>query len=224
MDYQRNELLAALPSRLFELVKDSGSLESFVLGQVIQDEHEEVGSVYFPLSGMFSRLVVMKTGQMVESAVVGREGAVGARAGLGLYKSIARFVAQLPTEALVISAIKFRKLVAQSDPLRDLCVKSTDALLDQVSVTAACNSIHVVEARFCRWLLHTADRAESNEFTLTQELLSEMLSVRRTSVTDIASQFRKKGILSYARGNMKIVNRRAIEGAACECYRMLKKR
>jgi len=162
VDPSRNNLLAAVPHRWFDLQVEQSNVLSFPQGEAMQTEHEEVASVYFPLSGMVSLLVVMKDGRTVESAVIGREGVTGARAGLGLHTSVARVVAQLPMSALVISAIALRKLVSQSDEIQDLCVKSTDTLLKQVSVTAACNSLHVVEARFCRWLLHTSDRAESD--------------------------------------------------------------
>jgi Crp-like helix-turn-helix domain len=134
-----------------------------------------------------------------------------------------RTVAQLPVHVLAIPADQFRTLVAASTVISELCLRNTDVLLDQTRITAACNSFHDVEARFCRWLLHTADRAESNQFVLKQELLSEMLGVRRTYVTNVASGLQKRGIISCSRGNMRFLNRRALQSLSCECYGLLKR-
>src|SRR5207253_5109473 len=119
----------------------------------------------------------------IETTTVGREGVVGAMAGLGLYKSLVRVVVQLRLAASRIGASQFRKAVAASEAIRDLSVHFSEVLLTQARVTAACNALHPVEARLCRWLLQSADRAGSDTVALTQELLAEMLGVRRTSVT-----------------------------------------
>lgn len=124
----------------------------------------------------------------IETATVGREGVVGAMAGLGLYKSLVRAVAQLPIGVSKIPATQFRKVAASSDAIGNLCINYNEVLLSQARVTCACNALHVIEARFCRWLLQTADRAASDTVALTQEFLAEMLGVRRTSVTEVASK------------------------------------
>lgn len=222
MDPLRNKLLADLPRALLDPVLAKATHVSFTQGDVLQNESEEVDAVYFPLSGMLSLLVVMRDGQTIEISVAGREGAVGSRAGLGLHISRFRIVAQLPSEALRLSASDFRKLVASSGAIRDLCIKEMDALIFQNGITAACNSRHVVEQRFSRWLLHTADRAESDSFAITQELLSIMLGVRRTTVTDVAKAFQDRGIIQYSRGKLRILDRAALERTACECYETLK--
>ena len=218
-----NKLLALLPLEDLNSITGASSLATFAQGDVVQKEGRSVTTIYFPLSGMFSLLVVLKGGRTVETCVVGREGMVGARAGLGQQTSRVRTVAQLPVHALAIPADHFRALVAASTVMSELCLRNTDVLLDQTRITAACNSFHGVEARFCRWLLHTADRAESNQFALKQELLSEMLGVRRTYVTNVASGLQKRGIISYSRGNMQLLNRRALQSLSCECYRLLKR-
>ena len=172
-------------------------------------------------SGMLSLLVVMRDGKAIETATVGREGVVGAMAGLGLYKSSVRVVVQLPMSVTKIAASQFRKAVDHSNAIRDLCVQYNEVLLVQARVTAACNALHPVESRFCRWLLQSADRAESNTVQLTQEFLAEMLGVRRTSVTEVATNIQKLGAITYSRGVIHIVDRGALEGLACECYRTL---
>jgi CRP-like cAMP-binding protein len=107
--------------------------------------------------------------------------------------------------------------------ISELCLRNTDVLLDQTRITAACNSFHGVEERFCRWLLHTADRAESDHFVMKQEVLSEMMGVRRTSVTDVANRLQKQGTIAYSRGKMELLDRGVLQGLSCECYRLLKR-
>jgi CRP-like cAMP-binding protein len=132
-------------------------------------------------------------------------------------------VAQLPVQALKISAKDFRAMVADSSALAEMCLRNADILLDQARITAACNSLHGVEQRFCRWLLHTADRAESDHFVLKHELLSEMLGVRRTYVTDVASGLQKRGAIAYSRGKIQILDRHMLQDLSCECYGLLKR-
>jgi hypothetical protein len=130
-------------------------------------------------------------------------------AGLGLYKSLVRVVVQLPITASKITSPHFRKAADKSDAVRNLCINFNEVLLSQARITAACNAVHLIEARFCRWLLQSADRAASNTLTLTQELLAEMLGVRRTSVTEVASKIQGSGAISYSRGVIKILDRPA---------------
>ncbi|MES5484468.1 Crp/Fnr family transcriptional regulator [Bradyrhizobium sp. INPA03-11B] len=219
----RNGLLALLPRRdLRSLTAKSGVVE-FTQGDVVQKEREEVTDIYFPLSGMLSLLVVLRDGRMAETSVVGREGLIGARAGLGSQASLVRVVAQLPVRALRISMEDFRAILASSSAMAEICLKNADVLLDQARITAACNSLHLVEERFCRWLLHTADRAESDQFDLKQELLSQMLGVRRTTITDTAKDIQKRGAITYSRGKLQILNRRLLLANSCECYELLKR-
>jgi CRP-like cAMP-binding protein len=152
---------------------------------------------------------------------VGREGVIGAMAGLGLYRSLVRAVVQLPLPASRIPATAFRRAVAASDALRDLCIRYNEVMLTQARVTAACNALHPVEERFCRWLLQSSDRAASDTVTLTQELLAEMLGVRRTSVTEVARKIQDKGAITYARGVITILDRAQLERFSCECYATL---
>jgi CRP-like cAMP-binding protein len=194
---------------------------TFSQNMVLLETGDEVDQIYFPHNGMLSLLAVMRDGKAIETATVGREGVVGAMAGLGLYKSMVRVVVQLPMTASRISSPHFRKAVAGSEPLRNLCIHYNEVLLTQARVTAACNALHPVEARFARWLLQSADRAGSDVVGLTQELLAEMLGVRRTSVTEVAGKLQADGIISYSRGVIKIIDRPALERVSCECYQTL---
>jgi CRP-like cAMP-binding protein len=216
-----NKLLASLPRDAFELLAPVLSTVSLAQGIVLAEPGDEFDHVYFPHSGMLSLLAVMKDGKAIETATVGREGLVGGMAGLGLYKSLVRVVVQLPLTASKISAAHFRKTADKSDAVRNLCINFNEVLLSQARVTAACNALHLIEPRFCRWLLQSADRAASNTVTLTQELLAEMLGVRRTSVTEVASRIQGSGAISYSRGVIKILDRPALESLACECYQTL---
>lgn len=217
-----NRLLAALPRADFGLLQPHISLQVLDQGMRLLDAGDEVDAVYFPLNGMLSLLVVMQDGRAIETATVGREGAVGAMAGLGLYVSRVKVVVQLPTVIARVAASQFRKVVAGSPALRDVCVHFNEALLAQARITAACNALHQVDARFCRWLLQTVDRAESDTLSLTQELLSQMLGVRRTSVTEVAGRFQAEGLISYSRGVIRILDRPALEARTCECYETMK--
>jgi CRP-like cAMP-binding protein len=216
-----NKLLASLPRSQFNLLVPHLTVATLVQGGVVFETGDEVDQVYFPHNGMFSLLAVMRDGKAIETATVGREGVIGAMAGLGLYTSLVRVVVQLPLTASKIASSQFRKAVTASEPLRDLCIHYNEVLLTQARITAACNALHPVEARFCRWLLQSADRADGDTITLTQELLAEMLGVRRTSVTEVAGKVQHEGVITYSRGVIKILDRDGLERLSCECYETL---
>jgi CRP-like cAMP-binding protein len=217
-----NKLLAALPRNDFQLLLGHLALVQFPQGEVLYEAGAEVDQVYFPVSGMVSLVVVMRDGKAIETATVGREGVVGAMSGLGLHVTHVRAIAQLPMFAGKMSSTVLRKVARNSKPVAGLCVKYNEMLLAHARVTAACNALHKVEARFCRWLLQTRDRAESDTFTLTQEFLAEMLGVRRTSVTEVAQKIQEAGAISYSRGTIKINDLNALKAMACECYETLR--
>jgi CRP-like cAMP-binding protein len=216
-----NKLLAALPRSHFELLEPHMMTIALEQGTGLSQPGDEIVDVYFPLDGMLSLLAVMRDGKAIETATVGREGVVGAMAGLGLYKSLVRVVVQLPLNAIKISAAHFRKVVKKSDVIRDLCISYNEVLLSQARVTAACNALHPIEQRFCRWLLQSADRAGGDKIGLTQEFLAEMLGVRRTSVTEIAGKIQDRGVISYSRGMITILDRKGLEKLSCECFQTL---
>ena len=217
-----NRLLAALSlaesARLTPFLKTI-SLEQ---GVVLNEPGDEMDSIIFPHSGMVSLLAIMKDGSAVETATIGREGVVGAMAGLGLHTTLTRAVVQTPLVASQIAAAQFRKAVELSSELRDVIVRYNDALLGQVQITAACNALHPIQARLARWILQTKDRVDGEIIPLTQQLLSEMLGVRRSSVSEVATQLQAAGFIHYTRGSIEITNREGLEKAACECYQTIR--
>jgi CRP-like cAMP-binding protein len=213
-----NRLLASLPRGDFDRLLPHLATVPLAQGLVLSESGDEVDQIYFPHFGMISLLAVLRDGKAIETATVGREGVVGAMAGLGLYKSLVRVVVQMPMACSKIAATHFRTIATTSDAVRNLSIRYNEVLLSQARVTAACNALHSIEARFCRWLLQCADRAGSDTVPLTQEFLAEMLGVRRTSVTEVASKVQSAGAISYSRGVIKILDRAALTRLSCECY------
>lgn len=220
-DALSNKLLATLPREHFNMLAPHFMTATLTQNTVLLEAGDEVDHIYFPHNGMLSLLVVMRDGKAIETATVGREGAVGAMAGLSLYKSLVRVVVQLPLTTTKISATNFRKVIAVSEPLRNTCIQYNEVLLTQARITAACNALHPIEARFARWLLQSADRAGGDTVALTQELLAEMLGVRRTSVTEVAGKLQSEGVIAYSRGVIRITDRAGLERVSCECYQTL---
>jgi CRP-like cAMP-binding protein len=216
-----NKLLAALPRPDFDRLLPHLSSVQLPQGLILGEAGDEVDQIYFPHNGMLSLLTVLRDGKAIETATVGREGVVGAMAGLGLYKSLVRVVVQMPMSGSRIAATHFRTAAVASDAIRNLCIRYNEVLLSQARVTAACNALHSIEARFCRWLLQSADRAASDTVALTQEFLAEMLGVRRTSVTEVASRVQAAGAITYSRGVIRILDRAALLRLSCECYQTL---
>jgi CRP-like cAMP-binding protein len=221
-DVLANKLLAALSPADSEALNTHFTIVPVKQSTLLFDVDDEVDQVFFPLSGMVSLLVLLKNGIAVETATIGREGVVGAMAGLGLHKSRVRAVIQLAGTAARIPAPQFRKIIASSPAISNLCIRHNETLLAQARVTAACNLSHPVEARFCRWLLQSRDRAESDTVPLTQGFISEMLGVRRTSVTEVAVKMQDAGAINYFRGIIKIVDLEKLKEISCECYETLR--
>ena len=216
-----NKLLASLPRDDFDRLLPHLTTVQLPQGLVLFEAGDEVDQIYFPHYGMLSLLAVLRDGKAIETATVGREGVVGAMAGLGLYKSLVRVVVQMPVACSRIGATHFRAVVNASDAVRNLCIRYNEVLLSQARVTAACNALHPIEARFCRWLLQSSDRSASDTVALTQEFLAEMLGVRRSSVTEVASKVQNAGVITYSRGVIRILNRPALMRMSCECYETL---
>jgi CRP-like cAMP-binding protein len=187
-------------------------------GALLQEQGEPIEHVYFPNSGMISLLAVMQQGNAVETATIGREGAVGAMAGLGPRHAFTRAVMQMTGRAAQIRTLPFQTIVAKSPALRDIIVRHNEVLLAQVQQSAACNALHEAEARFCRWLLQSRDRSDGDTVPITQEFLAQMLGVRRTTVTLVAQSLQDAGLLRYRRGRIELLDRAGLEDRACECY------
>lgn len=195
---------------------------SLVLGAVLHAPGASIKHVYFPLSGMVSLLAVMRTGEQIETAIVGREGVVGASIGSDSSESAGQATVQVAGSAWQVEGRKFLELYQASAPFRTLMNKFQNVLLLQAQQSAACHALHTVEARLCRWLLQSQDVTESDIVPLTQEFLSHMLGVRRTSVSLCAHALQKAGLIQYSRGRIKILNRDGLKESACECYEVIR--
>ncbi len=187
-------------------------------GMVCFGPGDPIDQVYFPHTGLISLLVATGEGDMVETSSVGCEGAVGLQCGLGFRLSFTRTTVQIAGKFSVISASRFEQAVSRGQALRDMIFRYTETLWAEAQQTAACNAIHDGSSRLCRWLLQSADRIGSDQLPLTQEFLAEMLGVRRTTVTLLAQELQKRGVLKYSRGKISILDRPALEACACECY------
>ena len=213
-----NAILSSLPHDQFELLSPYMTRETFDQGVVLVEAGDEIDFVYFPHKGVVSLLSVLKDGRAVEIATAGQDGVIGAMTGLGFLTSLVRVVVQLPLEATKVPASRFRTATARSDAMRGLCLRYNESLFSQARITAACNAVHVIEARFCRWLLQTANRADTKTVNLTQELVAELMGVRRTSITEVATKLQAAGVVHYSRGVINILDAAALEKLSCECY------
>jgi CRP-like cAMP-binding protein len=203
------------------LIEPHLTIEASPQGMVIAEVGDEVDRIAFPMSGMISLVIVMKDGKAIETATIGRHGFFGASAGLGLHKTSVRAIVQVAITAAWIPATQFRKAASASKAINAICTEYNETLLVQARVTASCNALHRVEARLCRWLLQTREVTGSDTVPLTQEFLSEMLGVRRTSITDVASKLQASGAISYSRGIIRIVDPGALREQCCECLETL---
>jgi CRP-like cAMP-binding protein len=218
-----NRFLAALPpDDLAHLTPHLRPL-SLQRGVVLHEPGEEFGHVYFPHSGMVSLVAVMHSGATVETVTVGRGGVIGATAGLGSRRAFGRAIVQLPCHAARLPVAQFQAAAEHSNAIRDLVVRYNDLLISQIQQSVACNAVHGLEARLCRWLLQTHDCGDGDAIPLTQEFLGQMLGVRRTTVTIAARLLQGAGMIRYRRGNIQILDRAALEASACECYAAVKR-
>jgi CRP-like cAMP-binding protein len=219
-----NWLLTILPRAEHErLLATRLERVSVCLREVLYEADGPIPYVFFPLNGVMSLIVAMKDGRAVEVATIGNEGMVGTPVFLGAEKSPTKAFAQVPGEVLRMRATFFKEEVECRKSLYDSVRRYTQAMINQISQSVACNHLHSVEQRMSRWLLITHDRVGSNEFPLTHDFLAQMLGVRRPSVSVLASILQKAGLISYHRGRITILNRTGLEDASCECYEVVKK-
>jgi CRP-like cAMP-binding protein len=221
-DPRSNKLLAELPPQDLQFLIPHFVTMKLAQGTILCEPGVDVDHVYFPMSGAFSLLVVMRDGKAIETGTVGCEGVVGAMSGIGPCKWQVRAIAQLPMLARKIASTEFRKAVSSSKVIADLCLHGNEGLLTQARIGAACNAVHRFEARFCRWLLQTRDRAESDTIMLTHEFLAQILGVRRTTVTETSIKIEAAGAIICSRGVIRIIDLEAVKALACECYETLR--
>jgi CRP-like cAMP-binding protein len=214
-----NRLLAGLSVSDKALLQPHLQVVSLKRGAVLVEAGEDVTRCYFPADGMIASLIVaLADGTMAETATIGREGAIGGIVSLGQKPAFARAVVQIGGPAIRIDSEKLEELKSQSASLRDVISRYADCLLAQVLQSVACNVLHSLEPRFCRWLLHVHDRSGGSDVPLTQEMLAEMLGVQRTTVTAVATALQAKGLILTRRGRIAVLDRAGIEAIACSCH------
>jgi CRP-like cAMP-binding protein len=220
----QNRLLAALPREEFERLRPRLERVRLTKGEVIWEAGGRVRHAYFLTAGMVSLLSSTHEGATIEVAVVGSEGLVGLPAIMGVETSPYRAMVQIRGGAARVSARAIRAALDDSSMLRSLLLRYSHAVLTQVSQSAVCNRFHSTEQRLARWLLITRDRAGSDTFELTQEFLSYMLGIPRTSVTAAAASIQRAGLIRYSRGRITVTNPAGLGAVSCECYLVIKHR
>lgn len=219
----QNRLLAALPSGILARWLPQLEPVRMNLGAVVYEPGKAQFHVYFPTTALVSLLHVLENGGMAEIAIVGNDGIVGIPVFMGGLTTSTRGVVQGGGEALRFPAAGLRREFEQGGPAMHLLLRYTQALISQISQTAVCNRHHHIEQQLSRWLLHSLDRIGGTEVAMTQELISNMLGVRREGVTQAAARLQRKGLIRYSRGHITVIDRAGLERCACECYAVVKK-
>jgi CRP-like cAMP-binding protein len=219
----RNQLLASLPGAEFSRLERHLELVSMQLGDVLYESGSQLSHVYFPTTSIVSLLYVMEDGSSAEIAVVGNEGVVGVALFMGGETTPSRGIVQSAGDAYRLRGQDLKQEFLRAGELQHLLLRYTQALLTQMAQTAVCNRHHSVDQQLCRWLLLSFDRLPSNELTMTQELIANMLGVRREGVTEAAGKLQKAGLIRYNRGRITVIDRRGLEARSCECYAVVKK-
>ncbi|MDB5438250.1 MAG: Crp/Fnr family transcriptional regulator [Caulobacteraceae bacterium] len=214
----KNRLLASLGAEDLSRLSGLLTFTEFEKGRLLYDPGDSIDTVYFPHDCVISLMTLMESGAAIESATVGREGAFGLNVASQGRQSLVRAIVQVPGRASRIPAGAWAEVCSRSPHLRSLVDRHGDALFGHAVQSVACNALHSVEARFCRWLLSCHDRIDSNTVSLTQEFLADMLGVQRTTVTAVAGALQAKGLIRYRRGVVDILDRAGLEAGACECY------
>jgi CRP-like cAMP-binding protein len=217
-----NRLLAALPINEYTRLLPKLEEVSLIYGETIYERDDVIRYVYFPSSGVVSLIAQVAEGDVLEVGIVGNEGVVGLPVFLGVATSRNQAIVQGEGTALRIKTKDFLKECGRRGLLPKLLQRYTHALLTQVSQTVACNRFHLIEERLMYWLLVMHDRMQTDKFRITQEFLSKMLGVRREGVNISATKLQQRNLISYSRGVVSIVDRAALEEAACRCYASLK--
>lgn len=214
----QNHLLAALPSAEFESLAAQLELVSLSTGEILYEPGTLLRHAYFPTTAIVSLHYVMETGASAETAGVGNEGVVGVSLFLGGDTTSSSAVVQTGGHAFRLERHLFKQEFVRAGSLQRLLLRYTQALITQMSQTAACNRHHSVEQQLSRWLLLALDRVSSRELVITQELIAGMLGVRREGVTEAAGRLQRAGLISYRRGHISVLDRSGLETHACECY------
>ncbi len=220
---KQNHLLGAIPQVEWKRFAPHLVPVNLVLGEVLYESGTDQPYVYFPTDSIVSLLYVLADGASAEIAIVGNEGLVGVSLFMDGGTTPNRAVVQSAGHAFRMRARHLRDEFALNGPLQQLTLRYAQALLTQMGQTAVCNRFHTVDQQLCRWLLMSLDRLPSDEVTMTQELIANMLGVRREGVTEAAGKLQRAGVIQYSRGRIRVLDRPRLEGMTCECYEVVRK-
>ena len=220
---RQNHLLAALPKADFERLSPQLQLVPLPLGKVLYESGIVLRHVYFPTNTIVSLLYVMADGASAEIAVVGNEGVIGVSLFMGGETTPSRAVVQSAGHAFRLTGQALKDEFTRAGAMQHLLLRYTQALLTQMAQTAVCNRHHSLDQQLCRWLLLSLDRLSANELVMTQELIANMLGVRREGVTEAAGNLQHAGLIKYSRGRITVRDRAGLEARTCECYAVVKK-
>ena len=222
LDPRKNQLLAALPAAEWAGWESQLEFVDLALGDVLYESGGALSHVYFPTTAIVSLLYVMENGASAEIAVVGNEGIVGISLFMGGESTSSRAVVQSAGQAYRLTAARIKEEFKRA-PVLHLLLRYTQALITQMAQTAVCNRHHTLDQQLCRWLLLSLDRLKGSELVMTQELISNMLGVRREGVTESATKLQKAGLIKYSRGRITVLDRAGLEARSCECYAVVKR-
>jgi CRP-like cAMP-binding protein len=222
-EQRENSLLAALPDPEWQRWEPLLQPVDMPLGEVLYESGATLTHVYFPTTSIVSLLYVMENGASAEIAVVGNEGVVGVALFMGGESTPSRAVVQSAGLGFRLKAQLMKDEFNRAGPVLHLLLRYTQALITQMAQTAVCNRHHSLDQQLCRWLLLSLDRVRANELAMTQELIANMLGVRREGVTEAALRLQHAGLISYARGHISVLDRPGLEKRTCECYAVVKK-
>lgn len=220
---QLNYLIAALPANVQERLLPNLELVSLPLGKVLYESGDTLRHVYFPVDCIVSLLYVMENGDSAEISVVGKEGLIGIALFMGGQSTPSRAIIQSGGYAYRMVGQKFKDEFNRYTEMLMLLLRYTQSLITQMAQTAVCNRHHSINQQLCRWLLLSLDRLPDNRLTMTQELIANMLGVRREGVTEAAGKLQKLGVIEYSRGQITVLDRPQLEQLSCECYAVVKK-
>jgi len=222
MPHRQNELLAALPPDVYAALEPHLAMAKLPFAAIVASPGQTVTNVHFPHDCVISLVVELEDGGMVEAAMVGRDGVANGTAALDGKVALQNSIVQVAGNSSAIAPNDLRSVANESPVLRSLIVRHEQVLLSQAMQSAACNASHLVEARMCRWLLRLHDLTQSDQVTLTQDFLAQLLGVRRSSVSFVAGTLQTAGLIRYRRGNIKLSDVEALQDASCECYRKVR--
>jgi len=223
-NWPRNRLLLALPSRSLRRLMPELEQIGCQRAQVLMDADSALDHVFFPDSGVISVVAVYANGSIIEMATVGREGFTDVQAVFGAKRSSVQLLVQIPGSAAKMSRAAFTRAMQAMPSFRGVMDAYVQAFLEQVMASVACNGAHSLKRRLARWLLMMRDRSDGNTLPITQSLLAEMLGVQRPTITNAVRDFERAGLIEYGRRQVTILNRRALTGASCECYQLVRAR